>query len=81
MMWIRKHIVTLDVLYYMPDYSEIVQEFIWQTNDIAPELPKVHEFLNYWKNNIEAIIKEVKVSYTEHNDFNVIREIKYGIRH
>jgi len=81
MMWIRKHIVTLDVLYYMPDYSEIVQEFIWQTNDITPELPKVHKFLNYWKNNIEAVIKEVKVSYTEYNDFNVIREIKYGIRH
>lgn len=81
MIWIRKHIVTLDVLYYMPDYSEIVQEFIWQTNDITPELPKVNKFLNYWKNNIEAVIKEVKVSYTEHNDINVIREIKYGIRH
>ena len=66
--WIRKSLVTLDIYYYMPDYTDIVQEFIWQTNDYAPELPRVHEFLNYWKENIDAVIKEVSVAYTYEND-------------
>ena len=58
-MWIRKSIVTVDILYYMPDYSSILQEFIWQTEDIVPEIPRVHVFLNYWKNNIDATINRV----------------------
>ena len=58
-MWIRKSIVTVDILYYMPDYSSILQEFIWQTEDIVPEIPRVHLFLNYWKNNIDATINRV----------------------
>jgi uncharacterized protein Usg len=74
--WIRKHIVTVDILYYMPDYSDIIQEFVWQTKDITPELPKIHSFLNYWKNNIEAVIKEVNVSYGEKNDYRFASLIK-----
>ena len=33
----RNSIVTLNILYWMPDYEDILQEFIWQTNDIRPE--------------------------------------------
>jgi len=76
-MWIRKNLVTVDVLYYMPDYTDILQEFIWQTDDITPELPRVHKFLNYWKNHIEAVIHEVQVSYTQqHKGYRVAEVIK-----
>jgi uncharacterized protein Usg len=67
-MWVRKSLVTLDVLYYMPDYTDIIQEFVWQTEDDTPNLPRVHTFLNYWKDNIEAAIKEVSVAYTYETD-------------
>ena len=59
MVWIKKNVVTVDILYYMPDFNDIVQEFIWQTPDITPELPRVHKFLNHWHKNIDAVIKEV----------------------
>jgi len=49
----------------MPDYTDIVQQFIWQTKDITPELPRVHKFLNYWHHNIDAVIKDVQVAYSE----------------
>ena len=71
----RRSIVTLDVLYYMPDYSDIVQEFLWQTLDVVPELPRVHRFLNYWKVHIEAPIKEIQVSYSGINEQRVVEEI------
>ena len=62
MIRIRNTIVTINVLYWMPDYTHILQEFIWQTADIRPEYPRVHRFLNYWHNNIEAVISEVNIA-------------------
>ena len=62
MILIRNTIVTLNVLYWMPDYTHILQEFIWQTSDIRPEYPRVHRFLNYWHDNIEAVISEVNIA-------------------
>ena len=62
MILIRNTIVTLNVLYWMPDYTHILQEFIWQTSDVRPEYPRVHRFLNYWHDNIEAVISEVKIA-------------------
>ena len=62
MILIRNTIVTLNVLYWMPDYTHILQEFIWQTSDIRPAYPRVHRFLNYWHDNIEAVISEVNIA-------------------
>ena len=49
----------------MPDYQVILQQFVWQTADIRPEYPRIHKFLNYWKDNIDAVIAEVKISDSE----------------
>ena len=46
----------------MPDYTHILQEFIWQTADVRPEYPRVHKFLNYRHDNIEAVISEVNIA-------------------
>ena len=62
MIILRNTIVTLNVLYWMPDYTHILQEFIWQTADIRPEYPRVHRFLNYWHDNIEAVISDVNIA-------------------
>ena len=62
MILIRNTIVTINVLYWMPDYTHILQEFIWQTSDMRPEYPRVRRFLNYWHDNIEAVISEVKIA-------------------
>ena len=62
MILIRNTIVTINVLYWMPDYTHILQEFIWQTSDMRPEYPRVHRFLNYWHDNIEAVISEVNIA-------------------
>jgi len=49
----------------MPDYSSLLQEFVWQTLDIPPQFYRVHKFLNYWKDNVEAAISEIEVSYIQ----------------
>lgn len=64
----RKELVLVGVWYYIPDYTHILQEFHWQTEDVLPDIPRVHQFLNYWKENIHATIKEVVVSGAMKND-------------
>ena len=61
MILIKNTIVTVSVLYWMPDYQYILQQFIWQTDDVRPEYPRVHKFLNYWHDNIEAVIEEIEI--------------------
>jgi uncharacterized protein Usg len=55
-------LTTAEVLYYMPDHPKLLQSFIWQTLDIAPEYPRVHSFLAYWRKEIEAVIHSVRLS-------------------
>ena len=55
--------VVLRVYYWMPDYNNLLQEFMWQLNDVVPEYPRVHRFLNHWHENIEAVIETVEVSH------------------
>jgi len=65
----KKSLVTVDILYWMPDYTNVLQKFVWQTSDIVPEYPRVHRFLNYWQENIEAVISEVRVADAERIDY------------
>ena len=58
----RKVLVSLRVYYYMPDYRDLIQEFMWQTMDIKPKYPRVSKFVNYWKENIEAVIADVEMA-------------------
>ena len=69
MILLRKSIVTVDILYWMPDYTNVLQEFVWQTSDIVPGYPRVHRFLIYWKENIEAVISKVRVADAETNEY------------
>jgi uncharacterized protein Usg len=61
----RPVLVLISVTYYRPDYRNILQEFTWQTPDKVPELYRIHKFLNYWKEHIEAPINKVEVSIPE----------------
>ena len=58
----KKVIATVNVLYYMPDYRNIVQEFLWQTKDVKPDYPRVHKFLNFWHHEIDAVIQDVQIT-------------------
>ena len=54
-------VATVQVVYYIPDYLHIVNEFMWQTEDQLPEYPRITKFLNYWDKNIDGPIKEVYI--------------------
>jgi uncharacterized protein Usg len=57
----RKELVLVGITYYIPDYTNILNEFYWQTEDFVPDIPRVHRFLEHWHKNINATIKEVQI--------------------
>ena len=56
-------LTTAEILYHMPDYPGLLQSFVWQTQDIAPEFPRLHQFLDHWRREIEAVIHTVRVAH------------------
>ena len=54
-------VASVQVVYYIPDYMNLVNEFIWQTEDQLPEYPRITRFLDYWDKNIDGPIKEVYI--------------------
>ena len=75
-MFLTRELVIVNVNYWMPDYTNILQEFVWQTEDLVPEIPRVHRFLNFWYENIDAVISEVQVSTSTHRDLRIADFIK-----
>ncbi len=69
---IVKELVTVHVYYWMPDYNNVLNQFIWQTKDIVPEIPRVHKFLNFWHEEIDAVINEVQVSFAKKSDYRTV---------
>jgi uncharacterized protein Usg len=58
-------LATAEVLYYMPDHPTLLQSFIWQTLDLAPQYPRLHKFLDFWRREIDAVIHSVQLGTGE----------------
>ncbi|MEL6437262.1 MAG: usg protein [Pseudomonadota bacterium] len=55
-------LTTAKILYRMPDHQNVLQTFIWQAYDLAPNFPAMDKFLAFWRTNIEGPLHSV--SYT-----------------
>lgn len=64
--WGDWRVTTIQIYYWIPDHKDLLQEFVWQTEDLIPEFPRVHKFLWHWKNNIIAPIESIQLSHSDH---------------
>ncbi|MBS7809826.1 usg protein [Roseococcus pinisoli] len=55
-------LMTAEVLYGMPDHPAVLQTFIWQKHDLAPEFPELARFLDFWRREIEGPLHSVRVA-------------------
>jgi uncharacterized protein Usg len=58
-------LTTAEILYHLPDYPELLQTFIWQNLDLAPDFPVLKKFLTYWENNLDGRLHSVQVANTK----------------
>jgi uncharacterized protein Usg len=55
-------LTTAELLYHLPDHPHVLQSFIWQKLDRAPDFPELDRFLNFWQREIEGPIHSVRVA-------------------
>ena len=58
-------LLTAEVTYYRPDHPRLLQTFVWQVMDSAPQYPRLSRFLDHWRTEINAMIHSIRVA---HND-------------
>lgn len=56
-------LTTAEVHYYRPDAPSLLQLFVWQEYDLAPEFPVLFGFLDNWRREIEAELHSVQIAH------------------
>ena len=57
-------LVTAEILYHMPDHPGLLQSYLWQDYDLAPRLPVLHKFLDFWAHNLDGKLHSIKLART-----------------
>ena len=55
-------LTTAEILYRLPDHPSLLQTYIWQEFDLAPEYPILHKFLNFWTSKLDGKLHSVRVA-------------------
>lgn len=58
-------LTTAEILYHLPDHPDLLQSFIWQHLDRAPDYPNLRRFLQFWRDNIEGRLHSVKIGQAQ----------------
>lgn len=57
-------LATAEILYHMPDHPGLLQSYVWQDYDIAPDYPALGRFLDFWSQELEGRLHSVRVAGT-----------------
>jgi uncharacterized protein Usg len=58
-------LTTAEIHFYRPDAPSLLQLFVWQEHDLAPDFPVLFEFLDYWHSEIEAALHSVRIAHDQ----------------
>ena len=56
-------LTTAEITYWMPDFPDLLQSYIWQEYDQAPRFPRLIRFLDFWTRNLDGPLAEVRVAH------------------
>ena len=56
-------LTTAEIIYRLPDHPALLQTFIWQKFDLAPEFPELQKFLEFWQEKLEGPLHSVQVAH------------------
>ena len=55
-------LTTAEIIYHLPDHPDLLQSFVWQKLDCAPDFPELRRFLDFWSRNIDGKLHSVRVA-------------------
>ena len=72
-------LTTAEILYRLPDHPALLQSFIWQKFDLAPDFPELRKFLEFWSRSIEGRLHSVNVKQSSRTGANRVRHVKHQL--
>ena len=56
-------LTTAEMIYRMPDHIHVLNSFVWQDYDLAPDYPRLFEFIEFWNDTIEGPLHSVRFTH------------------
>ncbi|TCR62448.1 usg protein [Rhizobium sp. BK376] len=56
-------LTTAHILYRIPDFESVLQTYVWQDYDLAPDFPEMHRFLDFWRDSLDGPLHSVRYSH------------------
>ncbi|WP_209888694.1 usg protein [Rhizobium leguminosarum] len=53
-------LTTAQILYHLPDHPAILQTYVWQDYDLAPDFPEMRGFLKFWEEKLDGPLHSVR---------------------
>jgi uncharacterized protein Usg len=58
-------LATARILYHLPDHPRLLQSYIWQNYDLAPDFPILIKFLGFWREKLDGPLHSVVVGHSK----------------
>jgi uncharacterized protein Usg len=75
-----RRLTTAEIVYHLPDHPDLLQSFIWQKFDVAPDFPELRRFLEFWSRNIEGKLHSVTVGQARSPARSTLSHIRTSFR-
>jgi uncharacterized protein Usg len=56
-------LTTAEMFYHMPDHPHVLNTFVWQDYDLAPDHPRLFDFIEFWQEEIEGPLHSVRFTH------------------
>ena len=57
-------LTTAEIHYRLPDHPSLLQVYVWQAYDVAPDFPTLRDFLHYWESELDGALHSIRVSHS-----------------
>ncbi|RVT90547.1 usg protein [Sphingomonas crocodyli] len=58
-------LTTAEIHFHRPDAPSLLQLFVWQQYDLAPDFPVLFDFLDFWRREIDAALHSVRIAHDQ----------------
>jgi uncharacterized protein Usg len=58
-------LATARIHYHLPDHPRLLQTYIWQDYDLAPDFPILIKFLAFWREKLDGPLHSVVVGHSK----------------
>ena len=56
-------LTTAEFTYHMPDYSHVLNTYVWQDYDLAPDHERLFKFVEFWQRELDGPLHSVRFTH------------------